>query len=104
MKNQRVAALVTALFFVICLGASAQTVSFTQAASSPYATGGTASRTLSVYDFNSDGALDVITANSGTVWVDATSPNYTGLRLAARDWISLREVAAVPTSRASRAA
>ena len=76
MKNARVAALVCAVLFSFCLTASGQTLSFTQAASSPYATSGTAPKSLAVYDYNLDGVLDVIVANSGTPWVNSSSANY----------------------------
>src|SRR4051812_29883914 len=80
VKNQRVVVHLSALLLAFCLAASAQTVSFTQAASSPYVTGGAAPSTLAVYDFNSDGALDVIVSNSGTAptGISNTAPNYTG--------------------------
>ncbi len=67
-------------------GVEAQTVTFTQAASSPYATNGAAPKSLAVADLNLDGALDVIVANSGTAGNGANA-NYTA-------WLGLKTAGA----------
>uniref|UniRef100_Q02B46 FG-GAP repeat protein n=1 Tax=Solibacter usitatus (strain Ellin6076) TaxID=234267 RepID=Q02B46_SOLUE len=64
----------------------AQTVTFTQAASSPYVTSGVAPKSLSVADLNLDGVLDVIVANSGTPGNGANA-NYTA-------WLGLKTAGA----------
>ncbi len=74
MKTYRVVAFACALLVSLCLVVSGQT--FSHASGSPYASGGTAPNSLAVADFNADGALDVLVANSGSV--GASSSNYTG--------------------------
>jgi len=72
--------------FSLVGGLEAQTVTFSQAASSPYATNGAAPKSLAVADLNLDGALDVIVANSGTPGNGANA-NYTA-------WLGLKTAGA----------
>lgn len=62
--------------FTLAGSLQGQTVTFSHASSSPYPTSGAAPNSLAVADFNNDGALDVIVANSATPYGAGANPNY----------------------------